>query len=62
MRLAPINNPESKKVKIQIYIPPNYHNHIAKESSKYGITISELVRSIIRKHYGTEIEATNGSN
>lgn len=59
MRLTPLKKPESKKIKIQIYVPPNYYSHIESEANKHGITISELVRSIIRKHYGTNIETTN---
>ena len=59
MRLTPLRKPESKKIKIQIYVPPNYYSHIESESNKHGITISELVRSIIRKHYGSKIEISN---
>ena len=57
MRLSPPTKPDKKKTKIQIYIPLNYYNFIREEADTHGITVSELVRSIIRKHYGNEIEA-----
>ena len=57
MRLSPPHRFDKKKTKIQIYIPSNYYDHIRKEADTHGITVSELVRSIIRTHYGNEIEA-----
>jgi len=55
VRLSPPNRPDKKKTKIQIYIPSNYYDHIREEADTHGITVSELVRSIIRKHYSGEI-------
>jgi len=57
VRLSPPNRLSKKKTKIQIYIPSNYYEFIRNESDTHGITISELVRSIIRKHYSDEIES-----
>ena len=52
MRLK-VNNPseENKKIKIQVYVPPKYYGKLDTEADKYGITISELVRAIVRDHY-----------
>jgi len=55
VRLSPPSRTDKKKTKIQIYIPSNYHEHIKEEADTHGITVSELVRSIIRKHYSGEI-------
>ena len=57
MKLSSPRKAEKKKTKIQIYIPSNYYEHIRQEADTHGITVSELVRSIIRKHYSSEIEA-----
>ncbi len=46
---------ETKKVKIQIYVSPVDHKHLSEDSEKCGITISELVRSLIRKHYDEKL-------
>lgn len=55
MRLS-TKKPE-KKTKLQIYIPKSYYEYIKEESEVHGVTISELVRTIIRKHYGEKIKS-----
>jgi hypothetical protein len=57
MRLRPPSNEENKKIKIQVYVPPKYFTKLGSESEKYGITVSELVRMIVRNHY--QKDATN---
>jgi len=57
VRLSAPKKLDQKKTKIQIYIPVNYYKHIRKESATHGITVSELVRTIIRKHYSADIES-----
>jgi predicted DNA binding CopG/RHH family protein len=57
VRLSSPKRSATKKTKIQIYIPEKYYAHIKKEADTHGITVSELVRSIIRTHYGSEIES-----
>jgi len=54
MRLRSPNKEESKKVKIQVYVPPKYYEKLQAESEKYGITVSELVRMVVRNHYRTD--------
>lgn len=44
-----------RKVKVQIYISPVDHKHLVEDSDKCGITVSELVRSLVRKHYDEKL-------
>ncbi len=57
MRLKPPSSEENKKIKIQVYVPPKYFNKLGNESERYGITVSELVRMIVRNYYRSD--ATN---
>lgn len=45
-----------RKVKIQIYVSPVDHKHLVEDSDKCGITVSELVRSMIRSHYDEKLD------
>ena len=56
VRLLKSRSAETKKVKIQIYVSPVDHKHLVEDSEKWGITISELVRSLIRKHYDNKLD------
>ena len=44
-----------RKVKIQIYVSPVDYEHLVGDSDNCGITVSELVRSLIRKHYDEKL-------
>lgn len=56
MRLLKSRSAETKKIKIQIYVSPVDHKHLIEDSDKCGITISELVRSLIRTHYDEKLD------
>ena len=56
MRLLKKRDPGMRKVKVQIYISPVDHKHLVEDSEKCGITVSELVRSLVRKHYDEKLD------
>jgi len=56
LRLLKSRSAETKKIKIQIYVSPVDHKHLIEDSDKCGITISELVRSLIRTHYDEKLD------
>ena len=45
-----------RKVKIQIYVSPVDYKHLVEDGEKCGITVSELVRSLIRAHYDEKFD------
>lgn len=51
MRLLEKREPGMRKIKIQIYVSPVDHDRLLEDSKSCGITISELVRGIVRRHY-----------
>ena len=54
MKLSP-SSTSDKKIKIQVYVPPTHYEKLEKESASYVITISELVRTIVRDHYSEDM-------
>jgi len=53
MRLKKTEN--TRKIKIQIYVSPVDYEHLVEDGDECGITVSELVRSLIRKHYDAKL-------
>jgi hypothetical protein len=45
----------TRKTKIQIYVSPVDHDFLVVDAEKCGITVSELVRSLIRSHYDSKL-------
>ena len=45
----------TKKTKIQIYVSPVDYELLVKDGEVCGVTVSELVRSLIRKHYDEKL-------
>ena len=56
MRLRESKDKSTRKTKIQIYVSPVDHVLLVEDAEKCGITVSELVRSVIRKHYDEKLE------
>ena len=56
MRLKTERDKKTKKTKIQIYVSPVDYKLLVDDADSCGITISELVRSLIRKHYNEKLE------
>jgi len=44
------------KTKIQIYVSPVDYDLLVKDGEICGVTVSELVRSLIRKHYDEKLD------
>ena len=56
MRLRQSKDKSTRKVKIQIYVSPVDHKLLVEDADKCGITVSELVRSLVRSHYDEKLE------
>lgn len=56
MRLRESKDKSTRKTKIQIYVSPVDHAHLVEDAEKCGITVSELVRSLIRAHYDNKLD------
>ena len=56
MRLKKSKDKSTRKTKIQIYVSPIDYELLVLDAEKCGITVSELVRSLIRKHYDEKLE------
>ena len=56
MRLRESKDKSTRKTKIQIYVSPVDHVLLVEDAEKCEITVSELVRSVIRKHYDEKLE------
>ena len=56
MRLKKSSDKSTKKVKIQIYVSPVDYEWLLLDGENCGITVSELVRSLIRKHYDEKLD------
>jgi hypothetical protein len=56
MRLRQSKDKSTRKVKIQIYVSPVDHKLLVEDADKCGITVSELVRSLVRSHYDDKLE------
>ncbi len=46
----------TRKIKIQIYVSPVDHKLLVEDAEKCGITVSELVRSLVRSHYDDKLD------
>lgn len=55
MRLKTPKDKNTRKTKIQIYVSPVDYELLVEDADKCGITVSELVRSLIRKHYDEKL-------
>lgn len=56
MRLKKREDKSTRKTKIQIYVSPVDFELLVEDAEKCGITVSELVRSLIRKHYDEKLD------
>ena len=56
MRLKKRQDKSTKKTKIQIYVSPVDYELLVEDADKCGITVSELVRTFIRKHYDEKLD------
>ena len=56
MRLKKSKDKSTRKTKIQIYVSPVDCELLVEDADKCGITVSELVRSLIRKHYDAKLD------
>lgn len=56
MRLKKSKDKSTRKTKIQIYVSPVDYELLVEDADKCGITVSELVRSLIRKHYDAKLD------
>jgi hypothetical protein len=55
MRMKTPKDKNTRKTKIQIYVSPVDYELLVEDADKCGITVSELVRSLIRKHYDEKL-------
>jgi hypothetical protein len=55
VRLKKSKDKSTRKTKIQIYVSPVDYDLLVEDGEKCGITVSELVRSLIRKHYDEKL-------
>jgi len=55
VRLKKSQDKSTRKTKIQIYVSPVDYELLVKDGEICGVTVSELVRSLIRKHYDEKL-------
>ena len=56
MKVSKVPDSITRKVKLQIYVSPVDYEHLVSDGTTCGITVSELVRSIVRKHYDIKLD------